>query len=70
MLAPPTRVDCGCLTTKAREEGASIVMKSFEVHGLHVFRLRVYRYESSKVLKNVLRDHQPNWRIRSRMSPL
>jgi hypothetical protein len=30
----------------------------------------VYRYESSKVLNNVLRDYQPIWRIRSRMSPL
>ena len=25
---------------------------------------------SSKVLKNVMRDYQPTWRIRSRMSPL
>src|SRR5579859_5207893 len=30
----------------------------------------VYRYESSKVLINVMRDYQPIWRIRSRMSPL
>jgi hypothetical protein len=27
-------------------------------------------YESSKVLNNVMRDYQPIWRIRSRMSPL
>src|SRR5713226_10435930 len=25
MLAPPTRIDCGCSTTQAREEGASHV---------------------------------------------
>jgi hypothetical protein len=30
----------------------------------------VYRHESSKVLNNVMRDYQPIWRIRSRMSPL
>lgn len=30
----------------------------------------VYRYESSNVFKTVMRDHQPIWRIRSRMSPL
>ncbi len=30
----------------------------------------VYRLESSKVLNNVMRDYQPIWRIRSRMSPL
>jgi hypothetical protein len=30
----------------------------------------VYRCESSKVLNNVMRNYQPIWRIRSRMSPL
>jgi hypothetical protein len=29
-----------------------------------------YHYESSKLLNNVLRDYQPNCRIRSWMSPL
>jgi hypothetical protein len=30
----------------------------------------VYRFGSSKVLSDVMRDYQPIWRIRSRMSPL
>jgi hypothetical protein len=29
----------------------------------------IYRYEA-QVLKNLMRDYQPTWRIRSRMSPL
>jgi hypothetical protein len=28
------------------------------------------RYESFKVFNHVIRDYQPIWRIRSRMSPL
>jgi hypothetical protein len=33
------------------------------------FENPIYRYEA-QVLKNVMRDYQPAWRIRSRMSPL
>lgn len=30
----------------------------------------IYQYGFSEVLKSVVRDYQPTWRIRSRMSPL
>jgi len=33
-------------------------------------QLPISRPESSKVLWNVMRDYQPAWRIRSRMSSL
>jgi hypothetical protein len=32
MLAPSTRVNCGCITTKAREEGANMIIIGVDFH--------------------------------------
>jgi hypothetical protein len=51
-----------CLISRLTEH---VVLAKFHLSGD-----AVYRYESSTVLGNLMRDYQPICRIRSRMSPL